>query len=581
MELFKFITPIIYWILIICWSFILVFYLRRIKSEIYKDKMIITLLVILSIDSFRTVIESSYFGAWYTSLAGLISIEVFNTLAQPELVFIPKILNLVAALLVIFILLRKWIPAENQRIEDLTDTVIKQKLTYDNLLNSMQDVVIIVDQDWNITDANQSVLTLQFGYQKEEILNKKFEVLQDIRQRSSKSSELETLVSKSGTTRKLLEMSFKKKNGDVFNSETFISKIDNDLSDSIGYFIVIRDITERKLVEESLQKLSSAVQQSPSSVVITDLYGAIEYVNPKFEQLTGYSLEKVLGKNSSILQSGEQSNGFYHELWNTISDGKEWQGIFHNKKKNGDLYWESAVIAPIKDNKGEIINYVSVKKDITEQRQAEDQLNASLKEKETLLHEVHHRVKNNMQVINSLLKLQSNNIEDVQTKEILKDSQSRVYAMSAVHETLHGSERLSEIDLKAYLSKITTSVFQTYSTDHRKVKLNSNVDNSPINLNQAYPLGLVINELMSNSLKYAFPDNREGEVSVSLKKLDKELELTIADDGIGIPDGLDWKNSKSLGLKLVRTLVEKQLDGSIDVERNNGTKFTIKFNIES
>jgi two-component sensor histidine kinase len=234
---------------------------------------------------------------------------------------------------------------------------------------------------------------------------------------------------------------------------------------------------------------------------------------------------------------------------------------------------------PILEN-NHVCRIVTVIRDITEQKQAEGQIIASLKEKETLLHEIHHRVKNNMQVINSLLKLQSNNIEDAKTKEILKDSQSRVYAMSAVHETLHGSEKLSEINLQSYLSKIITSIFQTYSTDSRKINLNSDIDNSPISLNQAYPLGLIINELMSNSLKYAFPKEREGEVSVSLKKVDKELELIVMDDGIGIPDKMDWKNSKSLGLKLVRTLVENQLDGSIDMESNKGTKFTIKFNVD-
>ena len=111
--------------------------------------------------------------------------------------------------------------------------------------------------------------------------------------------------------------------------------------------------------------------------------------------------------------------------------------------------------------------------------------------------------------------------------------------------------------------------------------MNSNIDNSPISLNQAYPLGLTINELISNSLKYAFPDEKEGEINVSIKKLDKEFELIVMDNGIGMPDGFDWKNSTTLGLRLVRTLVENQLDGSIDTESKKGTRFTIKFNIES
>jgi len=351
--------------------------------------------------------------------------------------------------------------------------------------------------------------------------------------------------------------------------------------DISGLTLSSRDITKNKQAEESLRKLSSAVKQSPASVVITDLSGAIEYVNPKFEQLTGYSLEEAVGENPNILKSGKQSDELYKEMWDTITTGKEWNGFFHNKKKNGELYWESATIAPIKDSDGKIINYLAVKKDITEQRHAEEKIKASLKEKETLIHEIHHRVKNNMNVISSLLSLQANNIEDKQTKEILKDSQSRVYAMSAVHETLHGSENLSEIGLKNYLTKITNSIFQTYSTDRGKVKLNSNLDDSYIRLNQASPLGLVINELISNSLKYAFPDERKGEIKVNMVKRNNQIEITIGDDGVGMPDGFDWKNSSTLGLKLVRTLVENQLDGSIDMENKNGTKFIIKFNIET
>ncbi|MBT4091693.1 MAG: HAMP domain-containing protein, partial [Deltaproteobacteria bacterium] len=218
--------------------------------------------------------------------------------------------------------------------------------------------------------------------------------------------------------------------------------------------------------------------------------------------------------------------------------------------------------------------------EIKTRKLAEDQIKASLREKQTLLDEIHHRVKNNMNVVSSLLKLQANNIEDDRMKAILQESQNRVYAMSAIHETLHGSENLSEIDLKKYLFKISTSIFQSSSVNPEKVKLKNDIEEMPIGINQASPLGLIINELMSNSLKYAFPDDRGGEIRVSVKKLDTALELIMRDDGVGIPTGLDWKNSSTLGLKLVRTLVENQLDGSIDMENKNGTKFTIKFNLD-
>jgi len=206
---------------------------------------------------------------------------------------------------------------------------------------------------------------------------------------------------------------------------------------------------------------------------------------------------------------------------------------------------------------------------------------ASLKEKITLLEEVHHRVKNNMAAISSLLKLQANSIQDNQVREIFKESQSRIFAMAAIHKILHSSENLSEINLGVYLSKVTASIFQTYSITSDQVVLKIDHEEMPISINQASLLGLIIRELMSNALKYAFSNGRKGEITVSMKKRPTAFALIVQDNGIGFADGLDWKNANTLGLTLLRTLVENQLDGSIDMENNNGTRIIIQFNIES
>lgn len=242
----------------------------------------------------------------------------------------------------------------------------------------------------------------------------------------------------------------------------------------------------------------------------------------------------------------------------------------------GGIYFRNWYTPHINQN-GEIIGLMGLSVNITEQKLAEEEIKASLKEKETLLYEIHHRVKNNMQVISSLLKLQIDGTEDKQIRDVLEVSRNRVYAMSAVHETLHGSDKLSEIDVKTYLSKITTAIFQNYSINSGKVNLISDIEKSQISINQAYPLGLISNELLSNSLKYAFPNEKGGEITVKLKKLDHEIELTVMDDGIGMPNDFDYQNASSLGLKLVRLLVENQLGGSIDTESKIGTKFVIKF----
>ncbi len=346
------------------------------------------------------------------------------------------------------------------------------------------------------------------------------------------------------------------------------------------------EITNRERIEAKLKESESLrrawLEHSPDCTKILDLDFNLQYMSGA--GVRGLRIDDITSYYGKPYPFEFYPESFKKPMRENLAKAKEIGETITQEAPvvdvEGNEIWFHSTIMPINDDKG-LLDYIMVVSiDTTERKAVELKIKASLKEKEILLHEIHHRVKNNMQVINSLLRLQSSNIEDERIKSILKDSQSRVYAMSAVHETLHGSEKLSEINLKSYLSKITTSIFQTYSTDHRKVKLNSKVEDSPISINQAYPLGLIINELISNSLKYAFPDEKEGEVNVNMKVLDKDIQLTVMDNGSGMPENVDWKNSKTLGLKLVRTLVENQLDGSIDMESNNGTKFTIKFNID-
>ena len=223
-----------------------------------------------------------------------------------------------------------------------------------------------------------------------------------------------------------------------------------------------------------------------------------------------------------------------------------------------------------------------LKVQITERKKAEEQVKQSLKEKETLLQEIHHRVKNNMQVIISLLKLQSDNVKDKQVTDALMYSQMRIQAMASVHETLYSTESLSDIEFKTYASKLARTIFQTYGVSSSQVELKIEAEEIKFGIDQATPLGLLINELVSNSLKHAFPENRSGEITIRLKKTDEdEIELVVSDNGIGLPEDFDLRNTDTLGFKLVRILAEGQLDGNIDLDRNSGSHFTIRFKLEN
>ncbi|NQU64343.1 MAG: response regulator, partial [SAR324 cluster bacterium] len=217
-------------------------------------------------------------------------------------------------------------------------------------------------------------------------------------------------------------------------------------------------------------------------------------------------------------------------------------------------YESGAVDYMTKPYKREIlINKVKVFLDLYSQQL---DLQKSLKEKETLLHEIHHRVKNNMTVISSLLKLQMRNVTDEKAKEALQDSQNRVQTMSMIHETLYRSDNLSAIDMKRYLSDLGRVILQGYDING-KVKLNIEAESVIIGVDQACPLGLIVNELITNSLKYAFPNDRKGEIVLKLKLIkENKAELTYSDNGVGMPAGFDWRSTDSLGLKLVKTLVE-------------------------
>lgn len=214
---------------------------------------------------------------------------------------------------------------------------------------------------------------------------------------------------------------------------------------------------------------------------------------------------------------------------------------------------------------------------IIDREQAQAQLKASLAEKEVLLKEIHHRVKNNLQVISSLLNLQSHSAGDRQTIQMFKESRNRIRSMALVHEGLYQSDDLGGIEFSHYVSSLTGYLLRSYGVDTGGVELTIDVDRVHLGIDSAVPCGLIVNELVSNSLKYAFVDGRQGHISIELHSVDNgRYELKVGDNGVGIPEGLDIGHTESLGLRLVSTLVE-QIEGTMDLDRNAGTVFTITF----
>ncbi|WP_375505278.1 PAS domain S-box protein [uncultured Nostoc sp.] len=215
--------------------------------------------------------------------------------------------------------------------------------------------------------------------------------------------------------------------------------------------------------------------------------------------------------------------------------------------------------------------------ELVQRQKAQVKLKNALAEKEVLLKEVHHRVKNNLQIVSSLLQLQSQTLKDPEAIKALRESQNRIESISLIHKNLYTSANIGQIDVGDYIDNLAASLLISYQIWPGKIGLETDIDSVSLNVDQAIACGLVINELISNALKHAFPNQQAGTISITLRNVGNSIEMTIRDNGIGLPDNLDWTTTDSLGLSLVYDLVTEQLEGQITIERNHGTVFKIKF----
>jgi two-component sensor histidine kinase len=254
------------------------------------------------------------------------------------------------------------------------------------------------------------------------------------------------------------------------------------------------------------------------------------------------------------------------------------------RHKDGSLRWFSMTMLPQRDETTDSWIVTSVETDISDRKLVEEQLEASLREKEVLLKEVHHRVKNNLQVVSSLLDLQSQRIQEPKVLEVFQNSQSRVRSMALIHEKLYQSKSLSRVNFADYIQSLVIYLIQTYAVDPDKISLQLNLEPLLLNLDTAIPCGLILNELVSNALKHGFLGNTGGTIWISLRYLDASdpceggdaFELVVGNDGVKLPERPDLSRVKSLGFQLVSVLIE-QLEGQIEVSQSQGTEFKLRF----
>lgn len=358
--------------------------------------------------------------------------------------------------------------------------------------------------------------------------------------------------------------------------EAYYSPLSDEKGNIIGGIGIVRDVTDRKIAEEEIQQQAQIIKHIRGALIVTDLQGNIITWNRGAEQLYGYETMEVLGKNINFLYP--QHQGICKELaMQTLLEKGEHQLEVKAYKKNKEEIYTIVFLSLLKNLEGAISGIIAYSLDITERKLMENKLRNSLSEKEVLIKEVHHRVKNNLQIISSLFYLQSRYIKDENILQILQDNRDRIHSMALIHEKLYGAETLEKIDFKDYISTLTKNLLTSYNFN-KDINLIVNIKPIFFDIDQAIPCGLIINELVSNSLKYAFPDRKNGKITVDfLVTLANTYEIIISDNGVGFTEPVDFHNKKSLGLRLVYSLVTKQLDGNIEADGSNGAIFKIYF----
>lgn len=331
-------------------------------------------------------------------------------------------------------------------------------------------------------------------------------------------------------------------------------------------------------LRESEERFRAMAENAPLPYQSLDITGRFKYVNQAWLDTLGYTKEEVVGRWFGDFLAPGWEKTFEKAFSVFKTEGEACDREFEMVKKNGSVITVSFEGRIGHDEKGEFKQAHCIFTDITERKESEEKLRDSLKEKDILLQELNHRVNNNLQLISNLLSLQRRYIIDKADISLFDENQNRIRSIALVHEKLYLSKGFSTINLSAYISDLASSIFHSFMTEEGVIKLKIDVEDIPMEIERAVTCGLIINELLSNSLKYAFPDEREGEVMISLHKAGKDsIELAVGNNGVGIPDGIDPRTAKTLGMQLVYILAEKQLDGFIELDRKNGTTFKITF----
>ena len=448
---------------------------------------------------------------------------------------------------------------------------------YRNLIENNPYGIQQIDTSGIILYTNQTYQKM-LGHTEKELLGESIlNLLEPVSQREGLRDYLAVLVKEKPQPTPYLQQN-RIKNGRVIDVVVDWNYDFDNKGHVVGFTSIITDITERKKAEEVLNHshdlMRYIIEHNRSAIAVHDR--DLKYVFVSQRYLDDYKVKErdVIGMHHyDVFPDLPQKWRDVHQkaLAGEVSSAEDDPYI----REDGSVDWTRWECRPwfeVDGSIGGIIIYTEV---ITERKKAEEQIKASLKEKEVLLREIHHRVKNNLQVIASLLKLQAFRTENPEYQKLLKESVNRIQTMGLIHNLLYKSGNFKLIDFNEYINKLCDNLKSLFMVTIGDITITTDIQDVFMELDSAIPCGLIVNELISNSMKHAFPDFRTGEIGISMKsKVNDTIELIVEDNGIGIPESFDWENTESLGLNIVNLLV-RQLDGGIELIRNNGTLFRI------
>lgn len=453
----------------------------------------------------------------------------------------------------------------------------RQKL----LIHVERTPLAVIEWDLNfcVREWNASAQRI-FGYSRQEILGKSANTLVPETLHDEVAKLWMDLKNKTGGERSSNENVTK--DGRKILCEWYNTPLIDESGRVIGVASLVEDITERVKAERELsdQKefLRAVIDTDPNFVFAKDWDGRFTLVNKAVAENYNTTKENLIGKTDADFNPNiTEIEHFLFDDREVISTGKT-KFIPEEMVTNsvtGETRWYQTIKVPLKSITGDF-QVLGVAADITARKLAEEITKKSLQEKELLLKEIHHRVKNNLQIIVSLLKLQSRFVYDKRDLDIFNKSRSRVETMSLIHEKLYKSKDISQIDIGNYLKDLVSHLLKAYSVNTGEVEFTITAENILLTIDTSIPCGLIVNELINNILKHAFPYGHKGKISVDVKKCREKIHLTVSDNGVGIPIGSEPEKSDSLGMQLIETLV-KQLEGTVTVDNTNGTAFNIEF----